>query len=238
MPVNGRDYVKFEASIPASSDSAPAASSMGAPPQPVESTKAERNSSPPPISKPNGDAGSEIAKLAIVVPLPYTFSGASHSQFAKPGRLQPGHEPASSVAGGPGANSQAGTTGFEDAPDLFQAAMSSYVDKDYVSAANLLNRALELDPEMAQASLYLGICRLLQGKREDAVEPLKSASNQKRAAIAQPAHFYLAKAYLQLGRIGDAEIELQSAANLPGRLSGEANGLLQRLQAIRQSTGD
>ena len=47
----------------------------------------------------------------------------------------------------------------------------------------------------------------------------------------QSAHFYLGKAYLQMRDIPRAQAELESAAALPGRLTGEAKSTLARLRA-------
>ena len=114
--------------------------------------------------------------------------------------------------------------------------MTAYVERRYDAAADLLSEAVRLDPEFTDANLYLGICRLLQGKAADAVAPLRSASQGKKPAAVQAAHFYLGKTYLQLGKLAEAETEFQAAAAIPGRLRGEAAAIIPRLQAIRQTT--
>jgi lipopolysaccharide biosynthesis regulator YciM len=111
--------------------------------------------------------------------------------------------------------------------------MTAYVEHRYESATDLLGQAVRMDPQFGEANLYLGICSLLQGNATDAVSPLQSASREKKPTTTQAAHFYLAKAFLKLGRLTDAEAELRAAAAIPGRLTGEANALVQRLQAIQ-----
>ena len=182
----------------------------------------------------NLPVGDEISQLAIVRPLPYTFSGVAGSQAGRGVSIRRGNNPpASSVSGGTSPGVHPGAGGFTTAQDFFQDGITAYVEGRYESAANLLGQAVELDPQLADANLYLGICNLLQGKTTDAVRRLQSASQGKKPAVAQAAHFYLAKAYVQQGKLEEADTELRAAAALPGRLKAEANAMIPRLQAVQ-----
>ena len=181
-------------------------------------------------------ANDAITQLATVRPLPYTFSGMAGSQPSKGDSTRVSRTPTSTVAGNAGTNPQPGTGGFTTPEGSFQDAMTAYVERRYDAAADLLSEAVRLDPEFTEANLYLGICRLLQGKAADAIPPLQSASQGKKPAAVQAAHFYLGKTYLQLGKLAEAETEFQAAAAIPGRLRGEAAAIIPRLQAIRQTT--
>lgn len=185
-------------------------------------------------TSPGRPVANEIAQLAAVRPLPYSFAGLAASAPTGGGSTRGSHSSTSAVSG-TASNPQAGTGGFSTAQDYFRDGMTAYVDRRYEAAADLLGQAVRLDPQFGEASLYLGICALLQGKTSDAVSPLQSASHQKKPAIAQAAHFYLAKAYLKLSQLADADGELHAAAALPGRLTGEANALIQRLEALQPS---
>jgi len=185
-------------------------------------------------TSPTKTRADEIAQLAAVRALPYSFSGLAASQPAGGGVTRGSHSSASAVSGTTG-TPQPGTSGSSTAQDYFRDGMTAYVERRYETAADLLGQAVRLDPEFGEANLYLGICALLQGKAGDAISPLQSASRQKKSAIAQAGHFYLAKAYLKLGQLADAEAELHAAAVLPGRLAGEANALVQRVHALQHA---
>jgi len=127
-----------------------------------------------------------------------------------------------------------GTTTAGSARALFQKAMLAYIDKNYTEATELLKRSAELEPKAADVEFYLGICYLMAGHSPDAVAPLKTVLIARPGVFTQPAHFYLAKAYLQLGSLAEAERQMQAASELPGRLTAEARSLLSRIQALRQ----
>ena len=99
-----------------------------------------------------------------------------------------------------------------------------------------MGQAVRLNPDSSEASLYFGICKLLLGKPEDAVLPLQSAAREKKPNISQASHFYLAKAYLKLGKRTEAEDELRASANIPGRLTAESDALILRLKSIPAAT--
>jgi len=188
-----------------------------------------------PIS-PTPSLSEDVAHLAVVRPLPYSFAGVAASQPSGGGSARVNHVPAAAVSGSDSANPKPGTSGFRTAQDYFTGGMSQYVDRNYEGAADLLGEAVRLNPDSSEASLYFGICKLLLGKPEDAVLPLQSAAREKKPNISQASHFYLAKAYLKLGKRTEAEDELRASANIPGRLTAESNALILRLKSIPAAT--
>jgi tetratricopeptide (TPR) repeat protein len=177
------------------------------------------------------ETAKELFRLGTVQAPPYTFSGfassSGHGASLDPGALsgKPGRSP----------NSQA--------RPFFRDAMDAYVDKRYADATDLLEQAAKAEPNATDVNFYLGVCRLLRAKPTDSIAPLQAvlvnvnanAKANDTSPWAQAAHFYLAKAYIQIGDLADAETQLQSAATLRGRLSAEARSELTRLQAVRAS---
>jgi TolA-binding protein len=160
----------------------------------------------------------ELYRLAAVQAPPYTFNQPSGSG---PG-AEPGAKPSSSFSSmtGPGRA-------------FFQQAMLAYVEGHYQDAAQLLEKTVQSQPRAAPANFYLGVCRLLQGHPSASVAPLKEVLSAPASSFTQSAHFYLAKAYLQMSQLEDAEREMQAAAALPGNLTAEAQSLAARIHALR-----
>jgi Tetratricopeptide repeat/Putative zinc-finger len=174
------------------------------------------------------EVAKERFRLGIVEPPPYTFSGFAS---AKP---PPSKISKSGMAKTLDAKSaQASQRNFEVARGLFQRGMAAYVEQRYDTAAGFLESAAQAEPDVSDINFFLGICRLMLGRPKDALVPLKNAVAAEKSPLAQSAHFYLAKAYVQTGDLADAEIELKAAAAMPGRLRTEAESTVVRLHALR-----
>ena len=223
--------------VPSSGQNTPGSQGLESDPRPASDATPAGNSTEAgaiPLSpKPEGE---DVAQLAVVRPLPYSFAGVAASQPSGGGSARINHVPSAAVSGSDSANPKPGTNGFRTAQDYFTGGMSQYVDRNYETAADLLGEAVRLNPDSSEASLYFGICKLLLGKPEDAVLPLQSAAREKKPNISQASHFYLAKAYLKLGKRTEAEEELRASANIPGRLTAESNALILRLKSIPTAT--
>jgi hypothetical protein len=163
--------------------------------------------------------GVELARIAMVEPPAFTFSG-----LVPKGKL-PRDDKRGSISKGKESQG-AGQT-------LFQKGMNEYVDGHYLDAIGYLEKAVELEPKAADINFYLGICKLLQGHPEESIVPLKNAAAAGQSIYLQPSHYYLAKAYVQGSKFADAEEELRKAIAAPGRLTSDAKGLLARLQTLR-----
>lgn len=259
LPVNGRKYIDFtktdsqvaRGKVP-SIGSAPASGlsikgqrarsnsvSVDAADATDNSVSGERSSAPPPAAVPSpapsislkpqtpeaasDETAKELFRLGTVQAPPYTFSGFASSS-------------AHDAVLGPGALSgKSGKAPTNQARPFFRDAMDAYVDKRYADATDLLERALQAEPNALDVNFYLGVCRLLQAKPADSIAPLQSVLVDEESPWAQPAHFYLAKAYIQTGDLAHAEAQLQAAAAMPGRLKAEAGSEVTRLQAVRAS---
>ena len=92
-----------------------------------------------------------------------------------------------------------------------------------------------MEPKALDANFYLGVSKILEGHPSEAAAPLKTVLAAPAGVFTQYAHFYLAKAYLQMGNLAEGENEMQAAAALPGRLTTEARSLLTRIQALRKA---
>jgi TolA-binding protein len=163
----------------------------------------------------------DLARLSEITPPAYTFSGLAGSKPTSSGLPSSTLEPSRPELRLPGG-----------AQSLFQDAMLAYVEKRYGDAEVLLEDTLKLAPGAPEINLYLGICQLVNGKADEAVHPLQSVLAHENSPYTQSAHFYLAKAYLQIWKVSKAEEQLGAAAAMPGPLNTEAKALLEKIQAI------
>jgi TolA-binding protein len=214
--------------------SAPPVSHDQAPPIPGNNDKTATSATA--TKKPaleNDEAAKERFRLGIVQPPPYTFSGFASA------KLTGGKGPKSDLGkalGAPGGKpGQQNST--EIARGLFQKAMDAYLEQRYSAAASLLEDAAQVEPKAPDVNFFLGICRIMLAKPEDAVAPLKNVLADEKSPYALSAHYYLAKAYVQTDQLSEAEAQLQAAAAIPGRLRSEASSMLSRVQALRAMQG-
>jgi TolA-binding protein len=178
------------------------------------------------------EVAKELFRLGVVQAPPYTFSGFAGS--SKTSNSQKTHAARDAGLGAAVSTGAAGKTpAAETARAQFQNAMDAYLEKRYAAAAALLEEAVSVEPNAADANFFLGICRLLEAKPADAIPPLNATVTNERSPYTQAAHFYLAKAYVQTGNLSQAEAELRTAADMPGRLTGQARSMLVRVQAVR-----
>jgi tetratricopeptide (TPR) repeat protein len=118
------------------------------------------------------------------------------------------------------------------AQTIFHEAMLAYAEKRYGDTETLLQSAIQSAPGSIDINYYLGICRLLGDRANEAIEPLQLVLTKEKSPYSQSAHFYLGKAYLQMRDITHAQSELELAAAVPGRLTAEATSTLARLRAV------
>lgn len=161
----------------------------------------------------------ELYKLGEIRPAPYSFAGLAGD--AKLGR----HMANGAVPGGTGGAARA----------EFNDAMVAYVDGHYARAASLLEEAAMREPKSSDINFYRGVCSLLLGRPDEALSALLGVIREGKSPLVQPAHIYLARAYLQKMKLREAEAELEAASVLPGPRKQEAAKLLQRLRTLRES---
>jgi tetratricopeptide (TPR) repeat protein len=99
----------------------------------------------------------------------------------------------------------------DQAEAAFQQAMERYSDKDYARALPGLRKAAGLQPRRADFLFYLGVAELLAGEVDPAVADLRRAAEQGQPGYSEPAHFYLAMAYLRLGDLARARARAELA---------------------------
>jgi len=172
------------------------------------------------------EVASERFRLGVVQPPAYTFSGFSGTKT----RTGKGGKSDVFKTLNDGKPSQAN---LAIARGLFQKGMQAYVEGRYNTAADFLEQAVPADPSAPETNFFLGICKLMLSRPAEAVDPLKNALADEKSPYVQPAHYYLAKAYVQTNHLAEAEVEFRSAAATPGRLRTEANSMLSRVQALR-----
>jgi len=94
---------------------------------------------------------------------------------------------------------------------------------DSATALERLNRAIELDPNCADAYLVLGLTEFQRG------ETAKSIQDYKRSLQLQPrsysAHYNLALAYVRQHELQEARLHLEQAVNLDARQADAAYDL-------------
>jgi lipopolysaccharide biosynthesis regulator YciM len=92
-----------------------------------------------------------------------------------------------------------------------------------------LRAAVEDSPQTARFGLYLGVSYLLTGQTESAIEWLRRVIAIGQRTYAEPAHFYLAKAYLQKKDVEAAIVQLQATTQFHDSNQAEAADMLHRL---------
>lgn len=124
--------------------------------------------------------------------------------------------------------------GIEDqATARFRDAMTRYAAGDYRGAIPGLRAAVQLDPQAAHATFFLGACHLLIGQLDEAIRALRQTIGVGDSPYVEEAHFYLAKALLQNNDPAGARQELERTIQLEGALEGEARRLLADLNGLR-----
>lgn len=108
---------------------------------------------------------------------------------------------------------------------------------DCSTAEYELSQAVNLDPNSLSAASQLGIALFECGDVANSVRRLENATRLPGAAFMPPLFTYLARAYLETGRIDDAVFVAQQGALLPPE-SAEAHYWLGRAYANRGGAGD
>ncbi len=120
--------------------------------------------------------------------------------------------------------------GEDETQQTFRKAMQYYVKGDYMHAIPGLRAAVQGSPRTARFNFYLGACYLLADQTDLAIESFRNTISLGDPAYSEPAHFYLAKAYLRKKEITSAEDELQKTVLLHGSMEAEASEILRQLR--------
>ena len=112
----------------------------------------------------------------------------------------------------------------------FQKAMTPYLAHDYSTAAGELGKLVERYPSSMDARYFLAICQLLTGRLDAGIVGLRGVIDAGSASpYVEEAHFYLAKAYLNQGKLPQARAEFEAVAASGGDLQRPAREILQQL---------
>jgi TolA-binding protein len=118
----------------------------------------------------------------------------------------------------------------DEAQDSFRTAMQYYVKGDYSHAIPGLRATMKSSSRTARSNFYLGACYLLTGQPDSAIESFRKTISLGDPSYSEPAHFYLAKAYLRRKKVSLAEDELQMTIQLHGSKETEAEEILRQLR--------
>ncbi len=119
-----------------------------------------------------------------------------------------------------------------EAAECFRAAMTHYGEGDYPAAILGLEAAAELAPSAANVRFFLAICYLLTDQTELAIAGLQETLALEDAAYREESLFYLAKARLRGGDVGNARQLLNETIREHGRLESRAHELVEQLQEV------
>jgi tetratricopeptide (TPR) repeat protein len=119
--------------------------------------------------------------------------------------------------------------GAQEAEIRFRAAMVHYQDGQYEETIPGLQSASELDPDSAQIHFFLGASYLLEAQPERAIDSLSRVVASDDVDFMEWAHFYRAKASLQLGDLDLARKDLTEVVEIGGDLQADARGILDQL---------
>ena len=112
----------------------------------------------------------------------------------------------------------------------FHEAMAPYAAHDFSTARDALRQALDADPSSLDSRYFLGICHLLTGALEPGIAELRNVIDAGSASpYVEEARFYLAKAYLQQGKLDLARAEFEIVAAQSGDLRPQARQILDRI---------
>jgi tetratricopeptide (TPR) repeat protein len=123
----------------------------------------------------------------------------------------------------------------DEAAQKFHNAMRHYLNKDYVSAISGLRRVTQISPQAASANFYLGACYLLTNETDLAIQTLSKVISLDDPNYAEPAHFYLAKAYIRKNDLLTARVQLEKTVRLHGDREDEARQLEQQLTQLTRA---
>jgi hypothetical protein len=107
--------------------------------------------------------------------------------------------------------------------ESFNRAMAAYQADDFVSAVTQLEPLSELEPDNAvEVKFYFGVSLLMVDRNQDAILPLKQATQFSIGPRLESSHYYLALAYLKCNYLDRAIEELDATIEMRGQLRSTA----------------
>ena len=117
---------------------------------------------------------------------------------------------------------------------VFDDAITAYGRKQYEQCANLLRRAVAVEPDDAAANAFLASALMMTdevGEAEDRASVVLAAGETPFDSMAR---YVLAKASIRLGKLEVAERELTMLAGGSSQFAPEAAALLPRVKALKK----
>ena len=123
----------------------------------------------------------------------------------------------------------------DEARRQFRQAMRLYSKGDFQAAIAGLRSASKLDPKAPDISFFLGVCYLLTGRPDTAMNHLRATVRLGDSPYLEDAHFYLAKAYIQKRNLDAARGELRKLIELQGERKKEAQWLVEQIELLKKT---
>jgi tetratricopeptide (TPR) repeat protein len=123
----------------------------------------------------------------------------------------------------------------DEARRQFRQAMQLYSKGDFQAAISGLRSASKLDPKAPDISFFLGVCYLLTGRPDTAINHLRATVPLGDSPYLEDAHFYLAKAYIQKRNLDAARGELRKLIELQGERKKEAQWLMEQIELLEKT---
>lgn len=117
---------------------------------------------------------------------------------------------------------------------LFESAMHAYARKQYQQCADLLRRAVTVEPDDAAANVFLASALMMTDEVGEAEDRAGVAVAAGQTPYERAARFVLAKASIRLGKLDAADRELTTLSEGADHYALEAAGLLPRVRALRK----
>jgi hypothetical protein len=117
---------------------------------------------------------------------------------------------------------------------VFESAIQEYGRKRYEQAADLLRRAVTVEPEDPAANYYLSVSLMMTDEVGEAQDRAGVVVAAGQTPFERAARFLLAKASIRLARLDDAERELTALASGGDHVALDAAGLLPRVRALKK----
>lgn len=120
------------------------------------------------------------------------------------------------------------------ADSLFGAAMRLYLEGRHEDAGRALRGARAAGADTVPTSFFIGVTELLGGRPRGTINAMTTVLRFGSTPYEAEAHFFAAKAWLQLGRADSASAHLASASNARTAVAAHARALVDSIAEVRR----
>jgi predicted Zn-dependent protease len=121
-----------------------------------------------------------------------------------------------------------------DSAPVFDEAMRTYRQKQYVATADLLRRFAAAEPDDPAGNFFLAVSLMMTDEVGEAEDRLGAVLAAGQTPFERAARFVLAKAAIRLNKLDVAERELALLADGADHFALDAAGLLPRVRALKK----